>query len=32
VISLYPPTSVPLFLVTLIFINKTDEFQRAPQP
>lgn len=27
VISLYPPTSVPLFLVTLIFINKTDEFQ-----
>lgn len=27
IISLYPPTSVPLFLVTLIFINKTDEFQ-----
>ena len=29
IISLYPPTSVPLFLVTLIFINKTDEFQCA---
>jgi len=27
IISLYPPTSVPLFLVTLIFINKSDEFQ-----
>ena len=26
-ISLYPATSVPLFFVTLIFINKTDEFQ-----
>jgi hypothetical protein len=26
-VSLYPATSVPLFLVTLIFINKTDEFQ-----
>ena len=32
IISLYPPTSVPLFLVTLIFINKTDEFQCASQP
>jgi len=27
VISLYPLTSVPLFFFTLIFINKTDEFQ-----